>query len=337
MKSLKRVILLALLGCVIALPIFAGGGKEAKEEKMKLAVTGVVHPYFQPMEQAVKDWSSDTGIEAVYRATQHFDQEESNVLVEGLVAKGFNGFGMWPGHPVSVNATVSELVEQGIPVAMVAAPSERPTESSFCIATDVKASAMEATENVIEAMGGQGNLVNLLGALTDPNTILRKEGVEEVAAKYPGVEIVAEIGNIDALEAATSKIDALLGAREDEIDGMVATAYVPTVVAAEALTQIGDKRIKFVGIDDDPKVLQAIRDGFVTGTMSQAPYAQAYVALEGIRLLKSGYKMKEGVWFIDSGSFLINEENVDTYKEIIQKNAKDMQENFADKYLEKAE
>ena len=108
------------------------------------------------------------------------------------------------------------------------------------------------------------------------------------------------------------------------------------VVTAEALTEIGDKRIKFVGIDDDPKVLQAIREGYITGSMSQAPYAQAYVALGALKLLKSGYKMKEGVWFIDSGSFLINKDNVDTFKNIIVQNAKDMIDTFADKYLEKA-
>lgn len=336
MKNSVRVIMIGVLFMLLLSPLFAGGEKETREE-MKLAITGVVHPYWDPMPQAVEDWSKATGIEAVYRATQHFNQEEANVLIEGLVAKGFNGFGMWPGHPVSVNGTVSELLDQGIPSAMVAAPCFLPTESAFAIATDVKASAMEATESVIQAMGKKGNIVNLLGALTDPNTILRKEGVEEIVAKYPDVKIIAEIGDIDALEAASTKIDALLGAKADEVDGIVATAYVPTVVTAEALTQIGDRRIKFVGIDDDSKVLQAIRDGYITGTMSQAPYAQAYVALEGLRLLRSGYKMKDGVWLIDSGSFLINKDNVDTYKDLIVKNAKEIVETFADTYLEKVE
>ena len=115
---------------------------------------------------------------------------------------------------------------------------------------------------------------------------------------------------------------------------MVSTAYVATVVNAEALTEIGDKRIKFVGIDDDAKVLKAIKEGYVTGTMSQAPYAQAYLGLEGLRLLLEGYTVKEGKYFIDSGSFLIDASNVDNYKEKIKADAVKMKSTFKEDYFD---
>ena len=99
---------------------------------------------------------NDTGIKCEYRATQHFDQEEANVIIEGMLALGYNAFAIWPGHPVSVNVTVTELVNQGIPVILIAGPAELPTDASLCIATDVKVSAMKATENLIKAMGGFG-------------------------------------------------------------------------------------------------------------------------------------------------------------------------------------
>ena len=51
----------------------------------------------------------------------------------------------------------------------------------------------------------------------------------------------------------------------------------PAVVAANALRRIGDKRIKMVGIDHDEVVLNAIKDGFVHGTMLQNPlWARLY-------------------------------------------------------------
>jgi len=335
--TLAIVVSMILTGCMpkaaapVAPPPVAPAAPRVEE--FKFAVTGVLHPYFVPFEVATKDYMSDTGIRTAYRATVHFDQEEANVIIEGMLAQGYNGFAMWPGHPTAVNATINELVAKGIPVVVIAAPCDLPTKASLCTATDVKASAMEATKHVIEAMGEKGNFVNLLGALSDPNTILRKQGVEETVAKYPGVKIIDEIADIDAFEPCIDKVSSLLAARAAEIDGMVSTCYIPTVVVSEALTEIGDRRIKFVGIDDDPKTLQAIRDGYIVGAMSQAPYAQAYLGCESLRLLKMGYTVKEGVWFINSGFFLINKDNVATYKDIIKSNAVTMLGTWAKDYF----
>lgn len=327
MKKFLLFTIVLLLGICIALPGMA-------KDKMKLAVTAVLHPYFAPMEHSAKDYMEKTGIKTGYRATQHFDQEEANVIIEGMLALGYNGFAMWPGHPDSVNATITELVNDGIPVVLIAGPAKLPTDASLCIATDVGASAAQAAENLIKELGGKGKILNLLGQLSDPNTLIRKKAIEDVIAKYPDVELLAEIAEIDAFEAATTKIDAFLSSRSKEVDGMVSTAYVPTVVGAEALTEIGDKRIKFVGIDDDPKVIQAIKAGYVTGTMTQSPYGQALVGLEALRLLKSGYTVKDGKYFIDSGSFMVSKENADSYAEIIKQNAMNLLENLEKDYFD---
>ena len=85
------------------------------------------------------------------------------------------------------------------------------------------------------------------------------------------------IADIDAPEPAEEKINAYLAAHAGEVDGIVTTAWVPAVVAANALRKIGDKRIKMVGIDHDEVVLKAIKDGFVHGTMLQNPYGQGYI------------------------------------------------------------
>ena len=89
--------------------------------------------------------------------------------------------------------------------------------------------------------------------------------------------LLQTVADTDAQEAADQKINALLAAQKDEIDGMIATGYIPSVVASKSLRTLGDKRIKFVGIDDDPVVLDAIKDGFVSGTMAQNPYGQGYI------------------------------------------------------------
>ena len=96
---------------------------------------------------------------------------------------------------------------------------------------------MEATEALIGFMGGKGNILNVLELVEDPNTILRKEGVEAAVAKYPAVQIVQEIARMESIETSTAKIQDAISARIEEIDGVICTGYTPTVAAATILSE----------------------------------------------------------------------------------------------------
>jgi len=157
------------------------------------------------------------------------------------------------------------------------------------------------------------------------------------------VTLLQTVADTDAQEAADQKINALLAAQKDEIDGMIATGYIPSVVASKSLRTLGDKRIKFIGIDDDPIVLDAIKDGFVAGTMAQNPYGQAYIGAYVLDLLASGdctvkadapwIKTPQTAHFIDSGTMVINTSTVSTYKDDLKKLTADIQSKFKDTYL----
>ncbi|HAJ32706.1 MAG TPA: hypothetical protein DCK79_04975 [Candidatus Atribacteria bacterium] len=335
MKRYSLILLVLVLATTIVLATTTVFAAEVKKEDIKIGLIGVLHPYFAPWEQIAKDYMNETGIEVGYRATQHFDQEEENAIIEAMQTQGYNGFAIWPGHYTACNVTIAELAKQGIPVVAIAGPVALPTDAALYIDEDTKKSVMKSTEELIKAMGGKGNIVSLLGALSDPDTILRKEGVDEVVARYPGVKIIAELADIDALEDATTKIGSLLGAREKEIDGIIATCYVPTLVAIKDLTEIGDKRIKLVGVgtNSDPENVQAIKDGYMTGYISQSPLAQAWLGMEAIRLLKSGYTVKKGAFFVEIPNFYTNIDNVDNYQQNQKDILNEMLRTFATDYF----
>src|SRR5690606_9603874 len=137
--------------------------------------------------------------------------------------------------------------------------------------------------------------------------------------------------------------NALLAAQKDEIGGMIATGYIPSVVAAKSLRTLGDKRIKFVGIDDDQIVLEAIKDGFVAGTMAQNPHGPISLGAYVLHLLASrACTVKEDApWletpqtarFIDSGTLVINADNLDSYQDELKAITADIQAKFKDTYL----
>src|SRR5258708_10959535 len=181
-----------------------------------------------------------------------------------------------------------------------------PTKTTFCMGIDTGNPAYTGAKAVIAAMGGKGVLLHGTGLLTDPNTVLRVAAVKKAVAETNGTVTLITITDIDKdAQTADTAINQALATHKD-ITGIVTSAYNPTVAAAKALQTLGDTRIKMVGIDDDPVVLQAVKDGFLTGTIGQNPYGQAYIAAYAVNQIHQGCKQQSGAAsFIDSGTLVI--------------------------------
>jgi ribose transport system substrate-binding protein len=309
-----------------------------KPADLKITVmAGGPHPYFAPMEQASADAKKDFGIgDVMYKVPQDWNLATANQLIQSMVAQGSNAFALWPSDANASNGTFDELVAKGFPVISIAAVINQPTHASFALSTDVGNSAYMGTKALIAAMGGKGKIVHGTGYLKDLNSQKRMDAVKKAVAETNGaVTLLQTLADIDDQESADKAINALLAAQAANIDGIITTAYVPTVVGATALRNLGDKRIKMVGIDDDPVVLDAIKDGFVEGTMWQNPYGQAYIAVKVLSDLASGcVPKKDAIFHVDSGSMLITKDKVTTYNDDRVKYTKEIAAGFKDKYLD---
>jgi ribose transport system substrate-binding protein len=327
----------------IALTAYAGVANAAEDTRIAL-VPGGPHPYFAAWEKAGQDAKKDFNLGAAdYRVPQKWELSEQNSLLESLLSQGYNAFLIFPGDPVGSNSTVQELTEAGAPVIATAGCLKEPTTAVFCFGTDTGNSAYLGAKELIKAMGGKGRIAHFTGFLVDPNTQLRIDAVEKAAKETNGaVTVVQVIADIDAPEPAEEKINAYLAAHGSDVDGIITTAWVPAVVAANALRKLGDKRIKMVGIDHDQVVLKAIKDGFVNGTMLQNPYGQGYIGSYALDRLRHGCKVKADApfktialtnRFIDSGTVYADKDAVDNYVGSMQAITKKIFATFEKTYL----
>ena len=278
------------------------------------AVAGGPHPFFDPWGPGIEDAVADFGLAGgTYQFPPQWELTAQNNMVETLVAQGYNAFVIFPGDANGTNALLDELLAQDIPSIAGGGCTSEPSPAAFCIATDVGNSAYIGTKALIAAMGDictveePCQIVHIASRLVDPNTQARIAAVDRAVAETNGtVEVLQHLTDSDDQEAATEKVGAILAASGDEIDGMISVAYVGSSVAATLLRNLGDKRIKMIGIDDDPEVLSAIEDGFLVGTMSQNPYGQAYLGAWVLDQIRHGCTVKDNAPFlIDSGTFLI--------------------------------
>ena len=297
------------------------------------------HPYFEQVKLGVEAFEKDMGIAVEKQVGPDWEQNSQNQRMEALAAKGFNAFSVYPANASGANGLYEELTATGIRIANFGSSTDQPTTASFAVATDVKAAAMAATEELIKAMGGKGNIINVLEVLTDPNTVLRKQGIEEVVAKYPDIKIMQEVAGMTSVDEATQKVSDALAANIDTVDGIIATGYTPSVAIAQVLSEYkskgGERAIHAVGIDTDDIVMQAIKDGVMDGTIVQNPYGHGYLSLLLLKYLAEGYKPKADVYFIDAGFAFATKDNLETYNDDILKVTEQIKADLLDKYLEK--
>ena len=118
---------------------------------------------------------------------QHWDQTEQNAIIDGLVAGGVGGIGMFTADAVAGNEKISELVDMGIPVVTMGGSPATPSKASFCYATDVGASVAYATQAIIDELKAQGKtegkIVHLCSGLADTNTQKRQAAVARSPCK----------------------------------------------------------------------------------------------------------------------------------------------------------
>jgi len=326
------------LWALAALALIVGGQAfaQAKTDYKIAWYASAVHPYFDGVKKGVDAFTKDTGIPVLQQIGPDWTQESETAGLEALIAKGYKGFAVYPSNGSGVNAVYKEVKDSGGFAVNFGAPSQSPTPASFTVATDVKYAATLATQTLIKLMGGKGNILNVLEVMTDPNTVLRKQGVEAAVKAVSGAKIIQEVTDITSIEEATQKIQDAIAAQKDKIDGIVCTGYTTTVATAQILTEYNKsakKKIRFIGIDDDPVVIKAIKDGSIDATIAQNPYGHGYIACVLTKYLLDGWTPKADASFVNSGAMVVTVKNVDTYSGAMAGLTKDLLAGLEKNYL----
>ncbi|MCV2394208.1 D-ribose ABC transporter substrate-binding protein [Actinotalea sp. M2MS4P-6] len=215
------------------------------------------------------------------------------------------------GADVTIGA-VQKAEDAGIPVFLI---DREINETGIVQAQIVSNNAQGAGlvgEAFVEAMGGTGRYIELVGRETDTNAHVRSDAYHAVIDQYSDMEMAAqETANWDQQEAF-SKVETLLQADSD-IQGIIAgndTMALGAVAAVDAAGLTG--KIIVAGFDGSPDAAQAIKDGTMLATGLQPAVQIAQMAVEQadqfIRTGSTGADEKQSIDCI-----LIDKSNVDRY------------------------
>jgi len=295
------------------------------------------HPYCTAVGVGATAYAKEHHVGIRVVVGQESTMANLNQNLESLLTVGHQAFAFIPVDPAGAKGLFTRLKKAGrFSVAYGAQPAAG-SDTPFAVATDTQVAATLATEKLVELLGRRGRILNVLESLTDANTPIRKAAIESVVAKYPDVQIIQTIGDVTTEQKAREKIESALVARGDEVDGVICTGYTTTVAAAVLLAEhnrkSGAKRIHFVGLDTDDRVLAVIREGSVDMTLAQNPFGHGYISCALLDLLRQGWQPKMKYQFVDAGCVPVTKQNVDSFQAGIESMTKTIVSELKTKYL----
>lgn len=296
------------------------------------------HPYGEEVKSYAEQYAADNGKDVKIMFGSDFEQATQDANIQALVADGYNYISVFPNSDAAAGL-FEELDSFGVKIVTFGGATGGQTEQ-FCVATDTEAAAYAACEYVIEAMGGQGGILNVLETLTDTNTQKRKAGVEACIADHEGVELVQQVADITNIDTGVEKISSALTANIDKVNGIVCTGNTTSSAAVQVLDDYYQRnpdadKIYLICIDTPDDVMQGIDQGIVYGTIAQNTAAHGYIPLVILDLMSEGYEKVEGNFFIDSGCVLVTKDNLNSFSEDLSKVTDQIIEDLTGKYLTK--
>lgn len=108
--------------------------------------------------------------------------------IQNLLNRGVDAIIINPGDVSGLNSALEEAVEEG--VVVIAVDQEIGAEGVINVTINQKEWAMISARWLAEKLGGEGRMLLIEGFVGHPANEARMEGVAEVLAEYPGIEVV---------------------------------------------------------------------------------------------------------------------------------------------------
>lgn len=257
----------ALTGCGAGDPK-AASGDSGGEEQIVVGVTVYdMSSFITQGKEGMEAYATANDIQLQWNSAGG-DVSSQATQVDQYVSAAVDAIIIVPVQADSLGPQVQAAAASDIPVIAVNTSLTGVEVDASVQPDDVAAGAQEATQ-MVDALGGEGNVVVLEGPLGSSPEIDRGEGIDQVLAENPDMKVLARDTANWKRNEAVNKMKNWISAFGDEIDGVISQNDDMALGAIQALREAGMSDVKVVGIDGIEDGLQAVQDGEMIGTSLQ--------------------------------------------------------------------
>ena len=246
------------------------------------------------MDNAAKEWASANGVNYTSYDGNN-DAATQLEQVETMIADGVDAIILNPQDADACSACVDAAVEAGIPIVGVNTMVNNDNLTAYVGSEDVSAGE-EIMQYMIDYMeSDEFNIVVIEGPMGQSAQLQRYEGITNVLADYPNIQILAQdTANWSRSEAMTL-METWITTYGDEIDAVVSENDEMALGAREAIKAAG-MDIPCIGIDGITDAVAAVASGDMIASDFQNAEGQITGALETAVKCVNGEDYETEVW-----------------------------------------
>lgn len=310
MKNAVWVVLLGVLvGVFVAIGLLRKGGADGSR-KIGVIPKETVSVYWEGVRQGALKAGQEEQYEILWNGPEvETDRERQVQIVEDMMAQKVAGIVLAPSDRKALVPVVERVHARGIPCVIVDSGVETENILSY-MATDNYKGGVLAAQRMGEILNGQGKIIVVRWTPNSGSTDARLAGFTETLSKEsPGIEIVdSQYPSPPTTDKARDVTDDLL-TRHPGIDGIFACNATTSGGALTALrnAETGEKKIKMVGFDAWPMVVDGLEKGHLDSLVIQNPFKMGYEGVKAIIRHHAGQTVPKEV---DTGVELVTRDRL---------------------------
>lgn len=294
----------------------AGGGSPASSgAKPQIAVIpkGTTHEFWKSVQAGALKAGNELNVDIIWKGPVKEDDRASQIqVVQEFVADKVAGIVL---APLDDNALVNPVRAAGrenIPVVIIDSALKADAGKDFIsfVATDNHKGGELGGEHLANLLGGKGKVILLRYAVGSASTTEREAGFLDAIKKHSDIQVISSDQYAGAtVDTAKTKALNLVDILK-EADGIFTPNESSTQGTLLALEQLGlAGKIKFVGFDQTPGLINSMKKGDINGLVVQDPFKMGYTGVKTLVAHLNGQAVEPR---IDTGVQFITAENLNS-------------------------
>src|SRR6201996_3815302 len=293
---------------------FAAPTAYAAEPTIPIIVKDTTSNYWQIVLAGARKAGKDLGVNVPELGAQSESDINGQIsILENAVSEKPAALVISPTEFKALGKPIDEAAKK-TPIIGIDSAADSKAFTSFLTTDNVQGGRIAAdglAEGITAKYGKAEGDVALITSLPGVGSLdQRAKGFkEELAAKYPGLKLVAD-KFADGQATTGLNIMTDLITANPKLRGVFASNLIMAQGAGQAIAEnkVADK-IKLVGFDSDDKLIKLLKDGTIVALVVQDPYRMGY---DGVKTALAAFKGEKVEANVDTGANLITKENMDS-------------------------
>jgi ribose transport system substrate-binding protein len=307
---------LALAAALAAVPACGRRGRasapDGSARRLRIAVIpkGMTHEFWKAIHAGAAQAARELDVEIIWKGSQKEDDRAQQItVVEDFISRGVDGIVLAPLDDRALVRPVRDAVREGIPVVIIDSSLQGEDFTSF-VATDNYKGGVIAARRLGALLGGRGRIICVRYQEGSASTMERERGfLDTVESEFPGLTLLTQDQYAGATTETAYQLAENLFGRFPDVEGIFTPNESSTFGTLRAVQESGlAGKVRFVGFDSSPKLIEALRDGVIQGLVLQDPRKMGYL---GVGYITARLKGETVPRLVDTGVALATPENMD--------------------------